>query len=395
MTTHDKIIKNKLGLLNLAEMLGNVSQACKVMGYSRDSFYRFKALYEQGGDLALQEMSRRKSNPKNRVAPEVEQAVVDFALEQPAFGQVRVSNELKKRGIFVSPGGVRSIWQRHNLETFKKRLKSLEAKVAEQGLILTEAQVQALEKAKEEKVAKGEIETHHPGYLGAQDTYYVGTIKGVGRIYQQTFIDTYSKTVQAKLYDRKNALVAADLLNDRVIPFYEEHDIRLSRILTDRGTEYCGKREQHEYQLYLALEDVDHTKTKAKSPQTNGICERFHRTIQEEFYAIAFRKKIYSSIEMLQQDLDKWLNYYNRERTHSGKHCEGRTPYQTFLDTLELAKAKMLERQNEANLTFFSNQNPSKNEAGFLAENNVEQDTTDQKQEKSYLTNTTPLDQDV
>ena len=376
-------------------MLGNVSQACKVMGYSRDSFYRFKALYEQGGDLALQEMSRRKSNPKNRVAPEVEQAVVDFALEQPAFGQVRVSNELKKRGIFVSPGGVRSIWQRHNLETFKKRLKSLEAKVAEQGLILTEAQVQALEKAKEEKVAKGEIETHHPGYLGAQDTYYVGTIKGVGRIYQQTFIDTYSKTVQAKLYDRKNALVAADLLNDRVIPFYEEHDIRLSRILTDRGTEYCGKREQHEYQLYLALEDVDHTKTKAKSPQTNGICERFHRTIQEEFYAIAFRKKIYSSIEMLQQDLDKWLNYYNRERTHSGKHCEGRTPYQTFLDTLELAKAKMLERQNEANLTFFSNQNPSKNEAGFLAENNVEQDTTDQKQEKSYLTNTTPLDQDV
>ena len=395
MTTHDKIIKNKLGLLNLAEMLGNVSQACKVMGYSRDSFYRFKTLYEQGGELALQEMSRRKSNTKNRVAPEVEQAVVDFALEQPAFGQVRVSNELKKRGTFVSPGGVRSIWQRHNLETFKKRLKSLEAKVAEQGLILTEAQVQALEKAKEEKVAKGEIETHHPGYLGAQDTYYVGTIKGVGRIYQQTFIDTYSKTVQAKLYDRKNALVAADLLNDRVIPFYEEHDIRLSRILTDRGTEYCGKREQHEYQLYLALEDVDHTRTKAKSPQTNGICERFHRTVQEEFYAVAFRKKIYSSIEMLQQDLDNWLNYYNTERTHSGKHCEGRTPYQTFLDTLELAKAKMLERQNEANLTFFSNQNPSKNEAGFLAENNVEQDTTDQKQEKSYLTNTTPLDQDV
>lgn len=395
MTTHDKIIKNKLGLLNLAEMLGNVSQACKVMGYSRDSFYRFKTLYEQGGELALQEMSRRKSNTKNRVAPEVEQAVVDFALEQPAFGQVRVSNELKKRGTFVSPGGVRSIWQRHNLETFKKRLKSLEAKVAEQGLILTEAQVQALEKAKEEKVAKGEIETHHPGYLGAQDTYYVGTIKGVGRIYQQTFIDTYSKTVQAKLYDRKNALVAADLLNDRVIPFYEEHDIRLSRILTDRGTEYCGKREQHEYQLYLALEDVDHTRTKAKSPQTNGICERFHRTVQEEFYAVAFRKKIYSSIEMLQQDLDNWLNYYNTERTHSGKHCEGKTPYQTFLDTSELTKAKMLERQNEPNLTFFSDQNSSKNEEGFVAKNNVEQDITDQKQEKSYLTNTTPLAQDV
>jgi len=148
----------------------------------------------------------------------------------------------------------------------------------------------------------------------------------VGRIYQQTFIDTYCKVAQAKLYDRKNALVAADMLNDRVLPFYEEQDLRLLRVLTDRGTEFCGAREHHEYQLYLAIEDVDHTRTKAKSPQTNGICERFHRTIQVEFYAVAFRKKIYSSIEEIQADLDQWLNYYNNERTHSGKHCYGKTP---------------------------------------------------------------------
>ena len=395
MTTHDKIIKNKLGLLNLAETLGNVSRACKVMGYSRDSFYRFKELYEQGGELALQEISRKKANRKNRVAPEVEQAVVDFAFEQPAYGQVRVSNELKKRGIFVSPGGVRSIWLRHDLETFKKRLKALETKAAQDGLVLTEAQVQALEKAKEEKVAKGEIETYHPGYLGSQDTYYVGTIKGVGRIYQQSFIDTYAKTAQAKLYDRKNALVAADLLNDRVVPFYEQHDIRLLRTLTDRGTEYCGRREQHEYQLYLAIEDIDHSKTKAKSPQTNGICERFHRTCQEEFYAVVFRKKVYRSIEELQQDLDAWLEHYNTERTHSGKYCFGKTPYQTFLDSLHLAKEKMLERQNDPNLTFFSDRNPSIKKEGFEAENNVEQKPDDQEQEKSYLTDTTSLEQTV
>ncbi len=344
MTTSDKIIKNKLGLLKLAQQLSNVTQACEVMGYSRDSFYRFKELYETGGEAALQELSRRKPNIKNRVDAQVEQAVVSMAIELPAYGQVRVSNELRKRGMLVSPGGIRSIWLRHNLETFKKRLKALEAKAAEENLILTEAQVVALEKARQEKVAQGEIETHHPGYLGAQDTYYVGTIKGVGRIYQQTYIDTYCKVAQAKLYASKDALTAAELLNDRVIPMYEQQGIRLLRILTDRGTEYGGRNNQdHPYQLYLAIEDIDHTRTKTKSPQTNGICERFHRTIQEEFYAIAFRKKIYTSLESLQQDLDEWMDYYNKERTHSGKHCFGKTPWQTFHDTIHLALKKQLD----------------------------------------------------
>ena len=343
MTTDEKIIKTKVGLLRLAEQLGNVSQACKVMGYSRDSFYRFKELYEQHGEAGLQEISRKKPILKNRVDPVIEEAVVVIATEQPAFGQLRVSNELKKRGIFVSPGGVRSIWQRHDLETFQKRLKALEAKAVAENLVFTESQLQALEKARVEKEAHGEIETEHPGYLGAQDTYYVGTLKGVGRIYQQTFVDTYTKIAFAKLYDRKNALVAADMLNDQVLPFFEEEDVRLLRILTDRGTEFCGALEHHEYELYLAIEDIDHTKTKARHPQTNGICERFHRTIQEEFYQVAFRKKIFHSIEELQADLDQWLWQYNHERTHTGKYCFGRTPYQTFQDTKHLAQEKMLD----------------------------------------------------
>ena len=344
MTTQDKLIKTKLGLLKLAAHLNNVSQACRTMGYSRDSYYRIKELYETGGEAALQELSKRKPNHKNRVDAHIEQQVVDIAIEYPAYGQKRASNELAQRGVTVSPGGVRSIWLRHDLETFKKRLKALEAKVAQEGIILTEAQLIAMEKAKEEKVAKGEIETHHPGYLGSQDTYYVGTIKGVGRIYQQTYIDTYCKVAQAKLYATKDAITAADLLNDRILPMYEQEEVRLLRILTDRGTEYCGKLENHPYQLYLDLEDIDHTRTKAKSPQTNGICERFHRTIQEEFYSIVFRKKVFQSIEELQVELDAWIEWYNRERTHSGKHCYGKTPWQTFIQSKHLALEKQVDQ---------------------------------------------------
>jgi hypothetical protein len=344
MTNEQKIIATKVGLLKLAEQLGNVSQACKVMGYSRDSFYRFKELYDEYGEAGLQEISRKKPNPKNRVNPAVEEAVVAMATEYPAYGQVRVSNELKKQGLFVSPGGVRSIWLRHELSNFKLRLKALEKQLADnQNMILTEAQVAALEKSKQEKEAHGEIETEHPGYLGAQDTYYVGTIKGVGRIYQQTCIDTYSKVVFVKLYDRKNALVAADLLNDRVLPFFEQQEVPLLRILTDRGTEFCGSLQNHEYQLYLAIENIDHSRTKARHPQTNGICERFHRTIQDEFYAIAFRKKLYTTLEELQTDLDEWVDQYNHERAHTGKYCFGRTPLQTFQETKHLAQAKQLD----------------------------------------------------
>lgn len=330
-------------MLKLAEKLGNVSEACQLYGYSRDSFYRIKELYETGGAVALKEVSRRKPIPKNRIEADIEQKVVEIACEQPALGQLRVSNELRKTGIFISPCGVRCVWQRHDLETFPKRLKALEAKVAQDGLILTEAQLVALERKKEKKEATGEIETEHPGYLGAQDTYYVGNIKGVGRIYQQTFIDTYSKIAIAKLYDRKHAITAADTVNDAVLPFFEEHQIPLLRMLTDRGTEYCGKPEYHEYELYLQIEGIEHSKTKARSPQTNGICERFHRTIQEEFYAIAFRKKLYTSIEEMQKDLDQWIYAYNNERTHSGKYCYGKTPMQTFEDSKHLALEKRID----------------------------------------------------
>src|SRR5690625_1988291 len=319
--TNNPIIKHKVGLLNLAEELGNVSRACKVMGVSRDTFYRYQELVKSGDVDSLINRSRRVPNLKNRVDDATEKAVIEFAIEYPAYVQVRASNELRRKGVSISPSGVRSIWLRHTLENFKKRLKALEDKVNQEGIILTDAQVAALERKKQDDEASGEIETHHPGYLGSQDTFYVGNLKGVGRIYQQTFVDTYSKVAFAKLYTTKTPITSADLLNDRVLPFFAAQEVPMLRILTDRGTEFCGKVEHHDYQLYLAINGIEHTKTRARRPQTNGICERFHKTILQEFYQVTFRKKLYDNLEELQKDLDVWIDSYNNERTHQGKMC--------------------------------------------------------------------------
>jgi transposase InsO family protein len=341
MTTQEKLIKSKLSILELGEYLKNVSQACKINGVSRQHFYDIKKAYEEHGLEGLKEKTRRKPCLKNRVAPEIEDAVVKKTYDYPAYGQVRLSNELKKEGILVSSGGVRSIWQRHDLETFKKRLRALEEKAAKEGIVYTEAQLQALETAKRERENDpDEIETQHPGYLISQDTFYVGYLKGVGRIYQQTVVDTYASVAFAKLYTSKVPVTAADILNDRVVPFFEEENIPILRVLTDRGTEFCGSPDRHPYQLYLQLNDIDHSKTKVKSPQTNGICERFHQTVLNEFYRVTFRKKIYSDIETLQRDLDEYIVEYNTERTHQGKRCKGRTPMETFIDGKKLFNEK-------------------------------------------------------
>jgi transposase InsO family protein len=330
MTQRQYIIQRKLNILELGRQLGNVSEACRKLGISRQHFYDVRKAVEEEGVEGLLEKSRRVARTRNRVAPEVEEAILEYSLEYPTHGQVRVSNELRKKGLEVSPGGVRTVWVRHDLQVKAQRLKRLEKWAADNTAVMSESQVEALERAREKDEAYGEIETFHPGFLVSQDTYYVGAIKGVGRIYQQTGIDTYSNVGFAKLYTEKTALTAADFMNDKVLPYFDAEGVAVLRVLTDRGTEYNGLSDNHPFQLYLHLNSIEHSTTRARRPQTNGCAERLNQVIQEEFYAVAFRRKLYGTLEEIQKDLDEFMGQYNCQRTNQGKRCLGRTPRETF-----------------------------------------------------------------
>ena len=197
-----------------------------------------------------------------------------------------------------------------------------------------------MEKQKSKRESYGEIESEHPGFLRCQDMYYVGTFKTIGKVYTQTYIDSYCRVADVKLYREKTPITSADMLNDKVLPFYFKEEIPIMKILTDRGTEYKETLENHAYELFLSVEGITHSTTKAYSPQTNGICERFHKTMKNEFFDIAMRKKIYRELTDLQRDLDEWLKYYNFDRPHSGKYCYGKTPMQTFANSKKIAQDK-------------------------------------------------------
>lgn len=343
MTQQQYIIRRKLNIVDLAETLGNISKACKNLGVSRQHYYDIKGAIEEDGINGLLEKSRSKPRLGNRLSPEIEEKILDYSLHEPTHGQVRVANELKQEGIIVSPGGIRSVWMRNKLQTKALRLKRLEEWARKEENILSESQVQALESAKEEKMAHGEVETYHPGFLVGQDTYYVGYIKGVGKIYQQTGIDTFCNVGFAKLYLDKTSITATDFLNSTVLPFYDEKQMTVLRMLTDRGSEYCGALEKHPFQLFLHLNDIEHSKTKAYHPQTNGATERLNQIIQDEFYKVAFRKKVYTTLEEIQIDLDEYMDKYNNRRTNQGKRCKGRTPMQTLEDGYELYQRYVLD----------------------------------------------------
>lgn len=343
MTAKKKIAQSRLTLLQLAERLNNVTEACKRRGVSRSQFYEYKRAFQKNGlDGLLDRLPIPNSCPHETPA-EVKEKVLAMSIEHPRWGQAHVSDQLRLQGISVSPSTVRNIWIREGLQSRYKRILRLEEELHGKGVELTEEQVKLIEKANP-CFRERKVESPYPGYLLSQDTFMVGTLKGIGRIYLQAVVDTYSSYAFGKLYASKHPITAVDLLHDRVLPFYEAHGMKVEHILTDNGREYCGRAMIHKYQIFLELNDIAHRRTKVATPRTNGFVERFNRTVLDEFFSETFRKKLYSSVEDLQKDLDEWMKYYNTERPHRGYRNMGRRP----IETIELGKKLRKEAKKKA-----------------------------------------------
>lgn len=330
MTTIDKIARRKLSLLDLAQELSNVSRACKVMGYSRQQFYEIRRNFQTYGSQGLiDRLPGAKGPHPNRVPAGIEEAVLAHGLDHPCHGALRVEQELRLRGLAVSSGGIRGVWQRHNLLTKHERLLRLEKETSQRVIELSEEQTRLLERFSPE-FRERHIEAPHTGSLVAVDTFFVGTLKGVGKIYMQSVIDCHSRYAFARLYPSKLPVTAVHILNHDVIPTFEAHEAKIDVVLSDNGREFCGRPDQHPYELFLQLEEIDHRTTRVKRPQSNGIVERFHRTVLDEHFRVEGRRTWFETIEEMQTVLDEWLIAYNTKRPHQGRNMNGRTPIQAF-----------------------------------------------------------------
>jgi transposase InsO family protein len=338
MTTTEKIARRKLTLLELAKDLGNVSKACKMVGYSREQFYEIRRNFQTyGAEGLVDRMPGAKHGHPNRIEAEIETAILDFCLDNPSYGPVRVAQELALKGVNVSSGGVRGVWARHDLLTKHERLLRLEKAMQEKTMVLSSEQVRLLERFNPE-FRDRHIEANHTGELVAVDTFMVGALKGVGRVYLQTAIDCHSRFAFGRLYTNKMPVTAVHMLNTDVLPFFEQEGVRIETILSDNGREFCGRPDKHPYELFLQLEGIDHRTTRVRRPQSNGIAERLNRTLLDEHFRVAGRKKWYETVEEMQKDFEEYMQKYNYSRPHQGRGMEGKTPYQVFKGGVKEAK---------------------------------------------------------
>jgi transposase InsO family protein len=328
-----KIIQQRLSVLDLAKALGNVSEACRQRDISRTQFYEYKRRFQTHGLAGLRDLPPIHHSHPFTTAPEVEERILAISLEHPAWGCNRLSDWLKLEGPYVSAITIQKILNRNNMSSRYDRWLKLEQKHSQLAFELNAEQVKFLEK-QNPSFRERHVESSRPGELLCQDTFMVGTLKGIGRVYLHAVTDTYSSYAFGFLHTSKQPEAAVAVLHNDVLPFYRERDLPITAVLTDNGREFCGK-DTHPYEIYLELNDIEHRKTKVRKPQTNGFVERFNGTVLDEFFRTAFRTRFYQTVEELQTDLDEWLVHYNTERPHQGYRNMGRRPMDTINEFLE------------------------------------------------------------
>ncbi|QIZ77442.1 helix-turn-helix domain-containing protein [Ferrimonas lipolytica] len=319
-------IRSKLALLQLAKEMGSVSRACDIMGYSRDSYYRFKRQYESAGEIGLRNLSRKKPAMKNRVAPEVEAQVIEIALDYPNYGQARVAELLTARGCVISPSGVRAIWVRHHLATKRNRQLALQNSL-EQRSNGDNSLTSELYQIQQDQ---SQLECHFPGDVCVQDTYKLGEVGGLGVLYQHTFVDAYSQFAHAWVSTTNDTAAAAEFLLQQVTPWYQQQQLPIGTILTDKGAEFFGSRSKA-YQTAIERLGCGHVHMRAyNGPVVNGLAARFHTLIWNELYEALFKQQRFDDLDQLQQHLQQWLLRYNHQYAIAGRYTLGKTPEETI-----------------------------------------------------------------
>jgi transposase InsO family protein len=327
-----KVARQRLSVLQLVQELGSVSKACRQAGMDRTSFYEWKQRFQTHGLAGLKDLPPiPKSHPATTPEP-VQERIGELALVHPTRGCDFLSAQLALEGLTVSGVTVQSILNKRGLGSRYERLLALEQRALEQQIELTPELGQLIEKANP-CFAERHVESSRPGELLCQDTFFVGQFKGVGKVYLHTVVDTYGSYAFGVLGSSKQPEWAVSVLYNDALPFYEERAIPVGAVLTDNGMEFCGT-DTHPYELFLALSEIEHRRTKVNSPRTNGFVERFHRTVLDELLRVKLRATFYESLEALQLDLDAWLTYYNQERPHLGYRNRGRRPLDTVNDYL-------------------------------------------------------------
>ena len=330
VTTKDpaeKLARHRLSVLELGEALGNISEACRRSGMDRTSFYAWKERFTEQGLEGLKDLPPIHKTHPQTTPPEVVDKVLQTALDHPGWGCTKVSDYLKLQGLSVSSPTVQKLFIRHEMASKFDRLMRLEEHHLQEGLELSPDQIRLVEQMNP-VFRERHVESSAPGELLCQDTKVVGTLSGIGRVYLHCVIDTYGSYGFGFLHTNKIPEAAVAVLHNEVLPTYQDWGLELQAVLTDNGREFCGT-EAHPYELYLALNDIEHRTTRVRSPQTNGFVERFIRTAKEEFFGKAFRTRLYTSLEELQGDFDPWLHEYNTERPHRGYRNLGRRPIDT------------------------------------------------------------------